>query len=599
MAQGVKGREDPGAKRILILFNKGRDAPGNITLQQAFQAALQKLCTNRIDFFDEHLYARHFPDQAHFQIFQDYLGKKYGGQKLDLIMVFPSGDYTLAGALPEALFPNVPVVFISVNDLEVPSALSKLGVSGIIQRYDIRGTLGLIMRLQPETHRVVVMGGSSDVDRASLGRIADISQGLEGIEFQFWTNRPVAELPAAVKPLPAGTVILLSSFQRDITGQPFTASQVAQMLVPSANVPIYAMSGLAVGSGVVGGVVVDSEQLGLRGGQLAFRVLGGPKPESGPIEVETKGTPMVDWRVLQRWHISENRVPANCVMRYRPITVWDEHRNLILLSLMVFLAQAATIAGLLAQRRRRRQAEVEILNQRTELAHVSRVSTIGQLTSTLAHELGQPLGAILRNTEAAEIFLQQEKPDLEEVRSILEDIRKDDQRAGSVIERMRSLLQRRSIEFKRLDIGEALAEAVALARHDAHTRQVKVVLEIPAKLPAVRGDRVHLQQVLLNLMLNGMDAMADGAKGARTLTVRAETTQDGGVQVSVSDCGTGIPPDKLERLFDPFFTTKPGGMGMGLAISNTIIEAHGGRIQGGNNATRGAIFKFTLPANER
>jgi signal transduction histidine kinase len=478
----------------------------------------------------------------------------------------------------------------------VPLAISKLGVTGIVQRYDIRGTLGLIMHLQPDTRRVVVIGGTSESDRATLGRIAEASQSLEGVGFDFWTNRPVAELREAARLLPEGTVILLSTVQRDATGQPFFTSQLVQTLAPSASVPVYVLGGWAFGSGAVGGSVVDPEDLGTRAGQLALRVLNGADPESLPIEVATKGTPTVDWRALQRWHIKGSRVPSDAVIRYRPETLWDEHRNLILVFLAVFLAQAVTITGLLTQRRQRRRAEAEILNQRMELAHVTRVSTMGQLTSALAHELNQPLGAILRNAEAAEIYLQKEKPDLEEIRAIVADIRKDDQRAGSVIDRMRSLLQRRNLELKSLDLGELLAETVALVRSDASARQVFLTLQMPVKLPAVRGDRVHLQQVLLNLILNGMDAMADVAKFQRLLNVSAKTAENGSVEVSVSDCGTGIAPDKIEHLFEPFFTTKPKGLGMGLAISHTIIEAHGGKIRGGNNVPRGAVFIFTLPA---
>jgi signal transduction histidine kinase len=499
--------------------------------------------------------------------------------------------------LPDALFPDVPVVFVAVNEQEVPQGLAKLGVTGIVQRFDIRNTLALILRLQPDTRRVVVIGGSSEVDRATLGRIETAVQSLGGVEFAFWTNRPVAELPVAVRSLPEGTVILLSTVQRDVTGQRFFTSQLAQMLAPSASVPVYVLGGWAFGSGAVGGAVVDPEALGAKAGQLAMRVLGGGRPEDLPIEVATKGTPMVDWRALRRWGIKESRVPAEGVIRYRPITLWEEHRNWILVSIAVFLAQLATIAGLLVQRRHRRRAEAEIMNQRTELAHVARVSTMGQMTSALAHELNQPLGAILRNAEAAEMFLQKEKPNLPEIRAILADIRKDDQRAGSVIDRLRSLLTRRELELKPLVLGELLAETITLAQSDARSRHVTLVLDVPAHLPAVRGDRVHLQQVILNLILNGMDAMTGGAKTGRTLTVRAEPADDGGVQIAVSDCGTGIPAGNLDRLFEPFFTTKPNGMGMGLAISQTIIEAHGGRLWGGNNVTRGAVFKFALPAN--
>jgi len=580
-----------------MLFSEAKDVQGNIMLEQAVRTEMQKASTNRIEFLTEYLDASHFADAEHFRVFQDYLGRKYAGQHLDLIMAFPSKDYRLARDLPDALFPNVPVVFVAVNEMEVPQAISKLGVTGIVQRFDLRGTLALIMRLQPDTRRVVVIGGTSDSDRATLGRIKEITPSLEGIEFEFWTNRPVAELPIAVKSLPEGTVILLSTVQRDVSGQRFFTSQLAQMLAPSSSVPMYVLGGWALGTGAVGGAVVDTEDLGARAGQLALRMLGGANLTALPIEVATKGTPMVDWRALRRWNIKESRLPADGVIRYRPDTLWDEHRNLILISLAVFLAQAATIVGLLAQRKQRRRAEAEILNQRTELAHVTRVSTMGQLTSALAHELNQPLGAILRNAEAAEIFLQKEEPDLEEIRAILADIRKDDQRAGSVIDRMRSLLKRGSLELKTLDLGELLNETIALAGSDARARQVNLNLQIPAKLPAVRGDRVHLQQVLLNLILNGMDAMVDVVKTGRLLIVRAEISKDGNVEIAVSDYGTGIAADKLERLFEPFFTTKPNGMGMGLAISQTIIKAHGGKIWGGNNATCGAAFKFALPAH--
>jgi signal transduction histidine kinase len=391
----------------------------------------------------------------------------------------------------------------------------------------------------------------------------------------------------------------LGSILRDVTGQTYYTPQVAQMLAPQASVPVYVLGGWSLGTGALGGSVVDPEDLGARAGQLALRVLAGADPENIPIDVATKGTPMVDWRAIKRLGIKESRVPAGTVIRFRPETLWDEHRDLILILLAVFLAQAATITGLLVQRRERLRAEAEIMNQRTELAHVTRVSTMGQLTSTLAHELNQPLGAILRNAEAAEIFLQKENPDLEEIRAILADIRKDDRRAGHVISRMRSLLKRRSLELKSLDIAELLEEAISMAQPDARARRVFLALQLREKLPAVRGDRVHLQQVLLNLILNGMDSMAGVAASQRLLTVSAKTTGGKTVEVSVSDTGAGIAPDKIERLFEPFFTTKPNGMGMGLAISQTIIEAHGGKIWGGNNETRGAVFFFTLPVDDK
>jgi signal transduction histidine kinase len=597
-AQVPPSRQPSGTKRVLILFSEAKDVPGNIMLEQALRAEMTRLSTNRLEIFPEHLDASHFSDKRQIRVFQDFIGKKYAGVKLDLILAVPSRDYTLAGEVPDALFPEVPVVFMAVNELPVPEWIRKLGVTGIVQRYDIRNTLGLIKRLQPDTRRVVVIGGRSEADRSTTGRIMDESHSVGGVRFEFWTNRPIAEIEVAVRTLPEGTVLLLSTVQEDVTGQSFFTSQLAEMLAPQASVPMYVKGTWALGSGAVGGSLVDIEELGVRGGQLAVRVLSGAHPEDLPIEETARGTPTVDWRALKRWGIKESRVPANGLIRYRPVTTWEEHKRWILISLAVFLAQAATIGALLAQRRHRRRAEAEIISQRAELAHVTRVAAMGQLTSAIAHELSQPLGAILRNAEAAELFLQKESPDLKEVRAILADIRKDDQRAGNVIERMRALLKRRSLELKPLNLGELLAETITVAGPDARLRQVSLNLIQPPSLPTVRGDRVHLQQVLLNLILNGMEAMNGGARAERVVTVKAERIGEGGVEIAVSDSGKGIPLGVLDHLFEPFFTTKPNGMGMGLAISQTIIEAHGGKLWGGNNTTRGAIFKFTVPANK-
>ena len=241
----------------------------------------------------------------------------------------------------------------------------------------------------------------------------------------------------------------------------------------------------------------------------------------------------------------------------------------------------------------RKQDEGEMLRLRDELSHVGRLSTMAQLASGLAHELNQPLGAILRNAEAAELLLQRSPPDLEEVQAILADICSDDHRAGEVIDHMRALLRRRSQEHVALDIGELVNGVLLLVQPDAASRKVRLGVEVTQALPPVRGDRVQLQQVLLNLILNGMDAMAAVPPEARRLFVRARPVE-AGVEVAVADAGPGVPAAKLERLFEPFFTTKPEGLGLGLPISADIVAAHGGRIWA-ESGPQGATFYFTVP----
>jgi two-component system sensor kinase FixL len=246
----------------------------------------------------------------------------------------------------------------------------------------------------------------------------------------------------------------------------------------------------------------------------------------------------------------------------------------------------------------RKHAEQETHLLRQEIAHVGRVSMMGQLASALAHEINQPLGAILRNTEAAELFLQNPSPDLDEIRAILVDIRKDDQRAGTVIDRMRGLLKRNNLDTRSVEVGALIGDAVELVRADAVARQLKLEVDVAGDLPPVRGDRVHLQQVLLNLLLNGFDALNGPSQEGRLVSLTARLNGAQTVEIAVSDTGHGMPVDKLRQVFDPFFTTKPNGMGMGLPISRTIIEAHGGQIWAENKNGGGAIFRFTLPIAE-
>jgi two-component system sensor kinase FixL len=243
----------------------------------------------------------------------------------------------------------------------------------------------------------------------------------------------------------------------------------------------------------------------------------------------------------------------------------------------------------------RKKAEQETQELRQNLAHSGRVTLLGQLASALAHELGQPLGAILRNAEAADLILREEPPDLEELRAIVTDIRLDDHRASDVITRLRSLLKKGELELQPVQMAGVIAEVVALVKADAAERGVKVEVTAAPDLPDVRGDRVHLQQVLLNLIINAMDALRESKVGERRITITAASTADGKVMVSVSDSGPGIEEEKLGKLFEPFFTTKSTGMGLGLAISQNLIEAHHGKLRAENLPEGGAVFHFTVP----
>jgi two-component system sensor kinase FixL len=245
----------------------------------------------------------------------------------------------------------------------------------------------------------------------------------------------------------------------------------------------------------------------------------------------------------------------------------------------------------------RKRAEQEAARQRDQMAHLARVTVLGELSGSLAHELNQPLSAILSNAQAAQRFLARNPPDLDEVAQILADIVKNDKRAGEVIARVRSMLRKEEILHQPIDMNEVVLDVLALMRSDLLNRQVTVHTELAAQLPAVAGDRVQLQQVLLNLLINACEALGD-SKTQRDIVVGSESAPDGKVTVSVTDRGAGIPPDDLERIFAPFVTTKVQGMGLGLAVCRSIVKAHGGTLWARNNPTGGATLSVRLPAAE-
>ncbi|HXO90962.1 MAG TPA: ATP-binding protein [Stellaceae bacterium] len=238
-----------------------------------------------------------------------------------------------------------------------------------------------------------------------------------------------------------------------------------------------------------------------------------------------------------------------------------------------------------------RRREARLRDAQLELAHANRVTATGQLAASIAHEVSQPIAAALTNANAARRWLAAEPPDLEEVRQALGRIIRDGRRASDIIGRIRALVRKAPPREDQLDINETMLEVVALTRSELRSNRTA----LQTKLPLVLADRIQLQQVMLNLILNAVEAMSGSSEGARELLIRTEQDGSGSVLVVVQDSGPGLKPESLDRLFDAFYTTKPGGMGMGLSICRSIIEAHGGRVWATPNLPQGAVLQFTLP----
>ena len=360
-AVGAYGADAKPAKRVLLISTGSRFSPGFMRVDQDMLEALANVPSERVETYPENLDILRFSTDRFQQIFKDYLTEKYAQNPPDLVVLIYVGNLGIAGKLLQQLFPGTPVIVAGFTEEEIPSGQFSSLVSGIAQRIDARPTIELILRLQPETRRIVVIGGTTDVDRRVLDRMKEAARSFNGsVVFDFWDNRSMAELHQSLSTLPPQTAVLFGTMFRDGAGQAVISSQVGRWIAEWANAPVYVMTDTPIGTGAVGGAVASVEAFGKRAGELARLILTGTAPASLPFEIRTDTVPTFDWRALQRWGIGESRLPPNSIVRFRPVSSWEEHRWTILGALVIISLQAGLISALLFQRRKRHQADDEI-----------------------------------------------------------------------------------------------------------------------------------------------------------------------------------------------------------------------------------------------
>src|SRR5271165_1063980 len=585
-------------QRVLVLYSDERLLPANIIVDEAVRAAFAAATKKRVEFYSEFLDVARFPGEEQQQRQRDFFRDKYRERPPDLVFAVSGGALVFLAEHRAELFSGVPIVYCSFAGDPHADHLSDARIAEVTVPDCVAPTLEMMLHLHPDTRQVMVVSGSGPRDR----QLADIFRQemttfRNRVAFSWLTNLSMEKLRGELSRLADHTVVLYLTMFQDAAGKTFTPRLALETFAPASRVPIYSCYDTYIGHGIVGGSMVTFEQIGRKAAQLGIRILAGEDPQAATRSESHQAVPMVDWRELQRWGISENRLPPGTIVAFRQLSFWESYRWYIVAVGAALAAQSALIIALLSQRARRRRAEIVAQQRQLDLAHASRLTMVGELTASIAHEISQPLGAILSNAETAEILLESKQPHLEDVRQILADIRKDDLRANEVIRRMRELLRKRELELKRIDLNAVTSDVLLLVDGETHRRGVEIEKQLADTLPVVRGDLIHLQQVLLNLILNGMEAMSESSESNRRLTMRTAYDGKGNVEVAVEDSGPGIPSERLPLLFDSFFTTKSHGMGLGLSIVRSIVEAHGGRIWAENNSSGGACFRFTLPVN--
>jgi signal transduction histidine kinase len=582
------------SRSILVLTQSDLRGPFYHSVFSGLRSALSSDGQSHITLYAESLDLSRFRGTSYQALLQHYLREKYRG--LPISAVVAVGAATLELVLPwrSELWPQIPIIFAMVDEIDFVRLRPPEGVTGNIVKVPLDDSIKAARALVPDLQTVAFVGDAWDgltVYRNWKEEIPVATRGLKVIDL---IGQTMAEVRKRVAELPDRSAIIYSAMFSDGEGTYYPPATAVGLVAEKANRPIVVAADTFLAPGGAGGFVLFPDRIGEETGRLALRVLHGEPASSIAPAISDAVKPVFNWLEMQRWGARESDLPPGSEIRFREPGVWEKYRWQILSVAAVLLMQTGLISILLHERHRRGNAERESRNRLAELAHANRQATAGELTSTIAHELNQPLGAILTNTETAELILNSPSPDLSEVKEILADIRRDDIRAGEIIHHMRFFLRRAPFEDKPVELNDTVRKVFDFLSVQASARNVALYFEPSGDPIQVRGDQVQLQQVIMNLVLNSMDAMAPLPNGHAVIG-RTELNGGSSAVISISDSGPGIPAEKLNEVFDPFFTTKKQGMGIGLSISRTIIQAHNGRIWAENQKEGGAVFRLSLP----
>ena len=586
--------ETVAPKTVLVLYEETRALAAVAETDDAIRSTLQAGSPLPIRLYTEYLGLSWFPEEARELALRDLLQKTYAVRRPDVVIVWGSGGLSFVLRHRAAMFEGVPVVFCSVDPDLLPQLDASSAVTGVSRRIDWTSSLDLIRRLHPETREVAIVTGSGPLDVRWEDEARRALVGYPGgVTVTYLARQPMPELLKAVESLSRGAVILYGAVLRDAAGRPYLPHEVLKLMSNVSRVPIYAVTPAMLGRGAVGGRVLDFASQGVTAAQLALRILNGER--LGPADIVEADNPyLFDWRQLRRWGIDESRLPAGSVVRFREASVWDLYKSHIIAAVVLIVTQSALIAMLLVQRARRQRAEDQALARREELAHAQRVAALGELSATLAHEITQPLTAIATNAQAARRMLATSAAD-GELNEALGDIVGDAERAEAIVRRVRAMVRKQPGERQPVDINATVTGVTTILRRDMAQADISLQLRLAEDLPRVPGDAVQLQQVVLNLVVNACQAMADVADGPRVLRIETAEPKPGSIEITVADTGSGVAGPELERMFKPFVSSKAEGLGMGLSINRSIVEAHGGHIVATRNRDRGLTLRVTLP----
>ena len=592
-------------KRILVLHSVGRDFSPWAELARSFRAEVDQKSLEPIDFYEASLSSERLSANKDEGALSNYLQALFAERRLDLVVSIGAPAATFLQSNRPTLFPSVPMLLTGVEQRRV--SFGKLTANDTVVAFsnDIAGVVKNILSVLPDTRTVAVVVGNSPLENYWMQQAQEAVAPLTNrVAFTWFNDLPFEQMLKRAAELPPKSAIFFLSLWVDAAGVSHEEVKSLRRLRAVANAPMFSYLDAYLGDVIVGGPLLSMDDWGAKTADVAMRILGGEMPGDIKTPPLVFGTPKFDWRELQRWNISESHLPPGSEVYFRTPSVWEQYRWQIWSALAIVLVQALLICWLVFERERRKRASeqmgrarIETGQYRESLAHLVRVHTVGEMSTAIAHEINQPLVAIKNYALAARRRLAG-IADSAKVEELLDKIGAQASRAGDVLHTLRTMVKKHESEVTRIEIGQLVTEALKLVEIESRSASVHFECVVSPDLPPVFADGIQIQQVVLNLTRNAIEAIEEAGIPGGAVRIDVSNTENNEVAVSVTDNGPGIPAKDAKHIFEPFYSTKgAGGLGVGLSISRAIIEGHGGLLSLTPNRGGGCIFRFTLPVD--
>ena len=585
-------------KNVVIFYGDNESRPAYSRIADGIKNSFPEGYGTRINLISEYLDIERFADSSRLLQVVDMYNNRVKASSIDLVITVAPGAYDALREFGLKLLYNKPVVALEMSPQDSDRYVPTTRVVELQIEWSPKNTMAHAFSLFPETRSAFVIGGCSESDRMYSARILKDADSFKNTHhFTFLSCVSIDSVLEVVRHLPDHSMVFMASFTTDVNNTPFSTTLALPVISGQSRVPVFTMSDNFIDYGGLGGHIISFTDVGMEAGRIAGDLMQNDTLEGLTKIVKSYNRFQYNWEELKKWDLLDSKaIPPNSTFYRKEFDFFSEYRWQIIGVFLFILLQAVLIYYLV--RLAGRQKEVSLQKAENEklyrqLVREDRLSMMAQLTASLAHELNQPLAAILFSAQAGLRFLASGKLDDQQVEAILSGIVEDDKRAGDIISSVRNLMKLESRERETVDLVAIIKETIRILHQDMVKQHIQVIFDGSSEHVYVFGDLIQLQQVFMNLLLNAAFSLKRNEDRPKQIQIKLKHSNSH-ITISIEDNGPGIEDAMRLKLFDAFVTTKDDGLGIGLAICKSIVQNHGGKIVAGNRPEGGAVFSITL-----